>query len=191
MRKRAKMRGRIIQRRVEAYLMKGGVIVYYPHQETPDRNTSIKVRGGIDWGAIRRTIAGKTKKADPEAITLRIMCSNLKCSRARTFKGKDEEHVAVKAWVVGWQRKREKWWCPRHKENMGDTHWAAKGTRVHNRAEGWEYIVKEYKPKGEHPINPSRWPELWCYDPGGKEKVFIFWEGRAPTGLARLHKEKT
>lgn len=164
-----------------AYLMKGGFVNHLKPELDPTdawRLRALRVRK-IDWGLLRT----KTQRGRKPHQRVQVDCAYAGCVRYLIAKGKTNDDALRQAWEKGWGFVEDLSFCRKHKLGRPDGKWE-KGMVVHQREYGEIYTVEEYKPRGDHPLNFSSWPELWCVDESGKDKVFIFWQEKPPVALA-------
>ena len=170
------------------FLLKGGYVRQLEPQMSWDTLARHKAKQSPDWGALKKEeLIGR--KPYPRLV---LACMNPECKKMpATFKGKTEEQALIRAWTIGWYYKMEDGaevcFCPKCKPGVKSDSYK-RGAVMHNRADGELYKVLHYVGKGEHILNLGCWPELWCRDKSGSEKVFIFWEGKCPSGLVERGK---
>lgn len=180
----------VIKQLTVAFQIKGGWITYLPDQKTPydayAKHQKVRPTRRVDWGALRTQRGTGRRGRPPLSHVLELMCADEACSRIRKFRGKTEEQLHSRIWMVGWLYQDGIGWCPHHKPGVEDGRYRS-GGRVRNRITGYEYTIREYVGKGDHTLNFGKWPELWCEDDAGREQVFIFWNGQPPEGLVLLN----
>lgn len=173
----------LIRQATMAYLMKGGFIrILEPEPILAKLMQKLKTQP--DWKALRKESKPLGRKP---YLRLILQCVNPTCKKKpATFKGKDETHALLNAWKVGWDSYEEDGirfsFCPKCKPGVSNGKYVP-GRKLHDRLCGELFTINEYKGKGEHTLNFGHWPELWCTDNIGSEKVFIFWGGRLPDNI--------
>ena len=164
-----------------AFLIKGGFIKYLPDENDPgSAYRRARAKRSPDWGLMRKT---PKKRGRQPYKRVQVYCEFDGCNRHIIAKGKTSSDALIQAWEKGWAIFDDVTLCRKHKPGKPDGRWR-KGMVVYHRETGETYKVEEYLPRGEHVLNTSSWPELWCIDKWHRDKVFIFWKNEIPASLA-------
>lgn len=179
-----RMTASTVRRLVEAFLIKGGWVVCQPDEVIGTGVNRARDKRSPDWGYVRRRQEGRGRR---RYLRLEVACAFDGCRRSMTAKGKEAGDAERQAWEAGWYFVDDVALCRQHKPGREDGRWR-KGQQLHQRETGETYRVVRYLGKGSLPQsqNPGSWPELWCLDVLGEEKVFVFWKNMVPAALAIL-----